>query len=43
MGKEIQVPKYRKLDEHINVFKLELKQYYETKLKPKLFEYELLK
>lgn len=42
-GKEIMVPKYRKLDEEINSFKSELKKFYETILKPKLFEYELLK
>ena len=42
-GQEIMRPKYRKLDEHINVFKGELKSYYDKVLKPKLFEYELLK
>ena len=42
-GEEIKVPKYRKLDENISVFKKELKKYYNDVLKPKLFEYELLK
>ena len=42
-GEEVLVPKYKKLDECISVFKKELKLYYDEVLKSKLFEYELLK
>ena len=42
-GEEIMKPKYRKLDEQISLLKSELKSYYDEILKPKLFEYELLK
>jgi len=42
-GEEIMKPKYRKLDEQISLLKSELKSYYDEVLKPKLFEYELLK
>jgi len=42
-GEELKKPKYRRLDEQINILKIELKKYYDEILKPKLFEYELLK
>lgn len=42
-NEEIMVPKYSNLDEKINLLKELLKEYYKTELKPKLFEYELLK
>lgn len=42
-GEEILVPKYKKLDENISIFKKELNNYYHEIIKPKLFEYELLK
>lgn len=42
-GVEIKAPKYRKLDENISSFKDKLKEFYLTKLKKKLFKYELLK
>lgn len=42
-GKEIEVPKYRELDEKIKTLKELLKKYYDEYIKSKLFEYELLK
>lgn len=41
--KEKTAPKYLKLDEDIKKLKENLKQYYDTKIKNRLFEYELLK
>ncbi|MCR4661285.1 MAG: hypothetical protein K5765_04685 [Clostridia bacterium] len=42
-GEEIMVKKYLDLDESINQLKKTLKEYYHQYIKPKLFEYELLK
>ena len=35
--------KYKKLDTEIKSFKTKLATFYEEKIKPKLFEYELVK
>lgn len=42
-GKEIMIPKYTDLDEKIKAMKEELKKYYNTQIREKLFYYELLK
>lgn len=42
-GKEIEIPKYRELDEKIKQLKELLKNYYNDFIKDKLFKYELLK
>ncbi|MDD4104171.1 MAG: hypothetical protein PHU89_04150, partial [Bacilli bacterium] len=42
-GEEIMVKKYLDLDEKINQLKKSLKDYYLKFIKPKLFEYQLLK
>lgn len=42
-GKEIEIPKYRILDEKVNELKRLLKNYYQLEIKEKLFKYQLLK
>lgn len=42
-GKEIEIPKYRILDEKVNELKRLLKKYYQSEIKHKLFKYKLLK
>ena len=42
-GKEIMIPKYSDLDEKIKTIKDELKDYYNSQVRDKLFLYELLK
>lgn len=42
-GKEIMIPKYSDLDEKIKTLKDELKNYYNSQVRDKLFLYELLK
>lgn len=42
-GEEIMVRKYLDLNEEIGYLKSMIKDYYKTQIKPKLFEYELLK
>ena len=42
-GKEIEIPKYRILDEKVNELKRLLRKYYQSEIKENLFKYQLLK
>ena len=42
-GKEIEIPKYRILDEKVNELKRLLRKYYRSEIKENLFKYQLLK